>query len=238
MRCGRKRRSQLIATPTSNPAPKRYLALDLSLNRPGAASLLVTDKTVEIEWARHLVVDAKRAHQCRLHEIREWLRALAAIAPVESPYAKEDAPPSAVTGAILNRVHGVAQEALAPLDFVDIPQGTVKAIVVGRGGEDVTKGDVEAAVRAHLALPASFTFTADDEADAVAVGLAYLTIIDALPQTAQFDTLRARLAWWMTKKPDGKALDAKTKRKREKLVADVRKKANPTVKKRKGANVA
>lgn len=195
----------------TNSNVSHVLALDLSLNRPGAAVLAVSPVAISIEHVEHLRVNTKRNHGERLAQIRDWIRGLHERYPnVERVYAKEDAPPSAVTGATLNRVHGVVQEALAPLDYRDISQGTVKKIVVGRGGSDVTKGDVEDAVRAVLALPESYRFAVDDEADACAVGLAYLALEQRLPTDERFDALRLRAAESGRKKTTNKRKVAKT----------------------------
>lgn len=195
---GSTRRSRLLPKPTKDNAAY-VLALDLSLNRPGYAVLRLTEHDVTLASCGHLAVKVKRGrestrHGERLREIRDWITDTVRNFPqVERVFAKEDAPPSAVTGAILNRVHGVAQEALAEFAHVDIPQATVKMLVVGRGGADVTKGEVEAAVRDLLRLPSDFKFDGDDESDACAVGLAYLALQERLPADGRFEAMRSRV---------------------------------------------
>jgi Holliday junction resolvasome RuvABC endonuclease subunit len=215
----------------TDPAEIFVLALDLSLNGPGAAVLAVGADSVRIAEVAYLRTNQRANRGERERAIVDWATALDAKYPtMERVYAKEDAPPSPVTGAILNRVHGAIEAGFAPRDWVDIPQGTVKAIVVGRGGSDVEKDDVERAVRAHLVLDEALTFANSDESDAVSVGLAYLALAEALPNSFVYERLRGYCRVWLTMKPNGKPLEPKERAKRAKFAESVRKKFESGVK--------
>lgn len=154
------------------------LSLDTSLTKSGWAVLSVNNRKVAVEDYGLIKTNAKLTDGERLRQIVNGINDLLAKYEVERVIPREE---GIVRHNIATRqifkAHGTTEYALADYNIQDVNIQTVKAWarrVTGSPGKRQDKAMIAEAVRAYFDNPQMKLNKEGDEADAMAVGIAYL----------------------------------------------------------------
>lgn len=157
-----------------------YLCMDTSLTKSGWAVLSVTNRKVSVVEYGLIRSTAKLTDGERLRQIHDGITAVLAKYPnVERTIPREE---GIVRFKIATRqvfkAHGVTEFSLADYDIIDVNIQTVKAWarrITGSPGKRQDKAMIAEAVRKYFGDATMKLNKEGDEADAISVGIVYLT---------------------------------------------------------------